>query len=640
MSSGNILDRRDVFGKAARDQNARGPGMSVDVLTTASDGSSRIPVDDNDWQFWVSAAQTRNFMIDDPLLDWLNLYGDAAGFPRDSDLETYDPRTDFTQFIFQKGREFEAAVISHLEQSNPIIRIAENPGDIRDLEKAIETWEAMVRGERLIWQGVLRDAELQTYGSPDLLIRSDVLEDLFPGTLSAEEIAIAADDLSEVAWHYRVVDIKYTTLRLLANGTLGNAGSAPAYKAQLFIYNRMLGGLQGFEPPESYLLGRGWAQQVMGEKLRGNSCMERLAPVPQQGQLAKKVPIESRVEDAIDWVRSVRLEGEAWEVLPEPTLMKLRPDVSNDQDAPWHAAKGQIAAELADLVLLWYVGVTRRPAAISAGVERWTDPACTPAVVGVSGPSRAPILQSMLDISRQDDGPVLMPVHVTAAEDIWRDPESLEFYVDFETTNDLNDDFEKLPNKGGQALIFMIGCGHLSPTGEWEFTCFTAERLTEEHESEIIDKWFEHMDQVKQAQSPEGPQPIVYHWSKAETVTLSTAYNAAANRHPEKKWPDLRWFDFLQEVMRSEPVVIRGVFGFGLKSVAKALHESGYIQTVWGDGPTDGLGAMVGAWWSDAQAEESGNRLIETDVMQEIIRYNEVDSRVIMEIIGHLRANH
>ena len=186
----------------------------------------------------------------------------------------------------------------------------------------------------------------------------------------------------------------------------------------------------------------------------------------------------------------------------------------------------------------------------------------------------------------------------------------------------------------------MIGCGHLSPTGEWEFTCFTADRLTEENESEIIDNWFEHMDQVRQAQAPEGPQPIVYHWSKAETVTLSTAYNAASNRHPEKNWPNLRWFDFWQEVMRSEPVVIRGVFGFGLKSVAKALHESGCIQTVWGDGPTDGLGAMVGAWWSDDQAEESGNRLIDTDLMQEIIRYNEVDCRVMMEIIGHLRANH
>ena len=120
--------------------------------------------------------------------------------------------------------------------------------DIRDLDKAAETWNAMTQGQPLIWQAVLRDAEYQTYGAPDLLIRSDVLEDLFPGTLPAEETVISADDLGEVSWHYRIVDIKYTTLRLLANGSLGNTSSAPAYKAQLFIYNRMLGRLQGFEP--------------------------------------------------------------------------------------------------------------------------------------------------------------------------------------------------------------------------------------------------------------------------------------------------------------------------------------------------------------------------------------------------------
>lgn len=54
--------------------------------------------------------------------------------------------------------------------------------------------------------------------------------------------------------------------------------------------------------------------------------------------------------------------------------------------------------------------------------------------------------------------------------------------------------------------------------------------------------------------------------------------------------------------MRKEPVVVRCALGFGLKAIAKALHAHGLITTSWRSGPTDGLGAMVGAWWCEEQA--------------------------------------
>ena len=76
-----------------------------------------------------------------------------------------------------------------------------------------------------------------------------------------------------------VVDIKFTTLGLLAGGDLGNSGSSVAYKVQLFVYNRALGDVQGFVPPHAFLLGRGWEQTVKKVKSRGSSCMDRLAPV-------------------------------------------------------------------------------------------------------------------------------------------------------------------------------------------------------------------------------------------------------------------------------------------------------------------------------------------------------------------------
>ena len=68
---------------------------------------------------------------------------------------------------------------------------------------------------------------------------------------------------------------------------------------------------------------------------------------------------------------------------------------------------------------------------------------------------------------------------------------------------------------------------------------------------------------------------------------------------------------------------------------------SGVVETRWQAGPTDGLGAMVGAW--SCQQEVSHGpalRLLDLDLMKEIRDYNEVDCKAMMEIVRHLREHH
>jgi hypothetical protein len=132
----------------------------------------------------------------------------------------------------------------------------------------------------------------------------------------------------------------------------------------------------------------------------------------------------------------------------------------------------------------------------------------------------------------------------------------------------------------------------------------------------------------------------VLHWSFAEPVNYEKAYESAKARHPEKGWPDLTWFDLWDKVFRAEPVMVRGAMGFGLKAVAKALHGHGLIETSWGESKVDGLGAMVGAWWCDAEARAQGVSMRSIPLMAEITAYNEVDCKVMMEIITVLREGH
>ena len=98
--------------------------------------------------------------------------------------------------------------------------------------------------------------------------------------------------------------------------------------------------------------------------------------------------------------------------------------------------------------------------------------------------------------------------------------------------------------------------------------------------------------------------------------------------------------DFHALISATEPVNVKGAYGLGLKQIAKALKRHGAIETTWENGPTDGMGAMVGAWRANFLAKEEGLNLVEYDIMKLIGKYNEVDCRVMQEILYYIRDKH
>jgi predicted RecB family nuclease len=102
--------------------------------------------------------------------------------------------------------------------------------------------------------------------------------------------------------------------------------------------------------------------------------------------------------------------------------------------------------------------------------------------------------------------------------------------------------------------------------------------------------------------------------------------------------PVIKFMD-LSKLFREEPIVVKGSLRFKLKSISKALYNLGLIKSSW-DFSSDcnsGLAAMALA--SKIYEDE----VIVTDkniTMKEIIKYNEVDCKVLWEIIDYLRKNH
>jgi hypothetical protein len=169
---------------------------------------------DNDfinWNEFISASSTRNFFLNDPLIDWLKEYNitsikDVPILKECNSKGTvkYELEDPFTNFIMNQGNEFEKKVISIIKKAHPIVKVAETyqSTNIQLFKKTVEYMKA---GKPIIFQGVLHNYKNKTYGAPDLLIRSDYINkfigyELYTDTSPSIKL--------NVNWHYKIQNAK------------------------------------------------------------------------------------------------------------------------------------------------------------------------------------------------------------------------------------------------------------------------------------------------------------------------------------------------------------------------------------------------------------------------------------------------
>ena len=127
--------------------------------------SGKLPEVANDW---MSAAQGRSIMFDDPALIWLEYHGQAYGFQPD------ESPYDFLKFIGEKGREFQDTYASQV--LTPGAMVCKEAFEVRRVEKLKETVDLMERGVPVIYQPALWWAPERIYGVPDFLVLTSWLD--------------------------------------------------------------------------------------------------------------------------------------------------------------------------------------------------------------------------------------------------------------------------------------------------------------------------------------------------------------------------------------------------------------------------------------------------------------------------------
>lgn len=559
-------------------------------------------------ELYISATETRNFILNDPILDWFNRYGEANNFTKDSNF--YEEH--HTEFLLKRGNEFEEYVINFLKSVKGSLNFVDVKEKFPEFcpEGVEETKKLMKKGVDIIYQGFLMDEALGVYGIPDLLIKANVIEELFniPSVISIIPTSKGYYEL------YYVIDIKLSSINVGKSG-IRNEGSIKAYKGQIYIYSKILDNLfftwSDFDTPVhnpyGFLLGR---RLVLGSyDIRDGKKNLGLVDFDNESYIVNSV------KDALSWIKCLKNEGSRWDIL-EPHRQELKPNMKNSNDYPWHNAKKLVADKHNDLTKYWNITSKMREEIIAQDIspgEYFEQ--------NVQNSNRKEIMIKMNEMTESDQS-----VHYQLTSEKNTEINGIinshkfNFYVDFEFINGCDISFNHLT----RIHLYMIGVGHVDKHGKWIFRTFIPDKLSNLDEKHNIQSWFSYLVETTRQMGFTDFQLI--HWSYAEPSLLNKLKENFGIRI------SVQWIDLLK-IYQEIQFICRGMCKYSLKSVAKAMNQEGLIQTQWKESVVDGLGANMVI----INGLKSTSKLRELKNMDEVIYYNEIDCKVLLDMVNYLR---
>ena len=569
---------------------------------------------------YISATRTRNFILNDSLVDWLKEHSTYR-------KSIYQNNDGFTNFLMEKGIEFEKKLVKYINQHKlPIVTISEYITN----DSVNQTIKLMKEGVPVIHSAPVRNPKNHTHGIIDLLVRSDYLHKLVDDCpLTPEEQVIPAPKLGK-QYHYVVIDVKFSTLPLRTDGRhILNSASYPAYKSQCLIYTHAIGLIQGYTSQYAFILGRRWKFTKKNIKYNNFSCLDKLGVIDYREVDNSYV---QKTKDALLWLRENKKYGHQWSISP-PSRPELYPNMCFDS-GKWQKHKEKIASDIGEISNVWYCGVKNRQIGLNNNITSWKDPRCISSNIGMKG-KRANIIDQILDINRQNIDKI-RPKIIRNNIFNWK-KQGNEIFIDFETLSDIFCSFSELPEQKSTDMIFMIGVYWKPDKTSWQYKRFTCKEPNYTEEYRIMNEFVEFIKEQN------NPKLWYWHaenkfWKKSKNKQFDIAVkegNKQKINNISKNWKLSNLADMCH-VFKKEPIVIKDCFKFGLKQIASAMKKHELIKTKLDSECSSGMSAMVKAWRCYQEFSDPAN----CPIMQDIAIYNKFDCCVLQEILQYLRQNH
>ena len=565
-----------------------------------------------------------NYTKNDSCIDYLELNGLKYGYQPNQE-------SDSNKLLKCSGLQFEEQVFHKIKEKCQEynlecveLSLAHN---ISFYDRYMETQSLLDRGVDVIIHGGVADLSNEFSGIPDLILRTDTTGILF--TNDPFEI----EDNSR--YYYTACDIKLSKIRFQSNNDcITNSGNFPYYKIQSWVYNLCLSRMTGFLSSKSYLLGNGYSYSNNREVY--NDPFYTLGIVDPEEKIGfNGETVEQLMFGGFDFIRKLRSSVLYDKPIEEIIQfdVRLAPNMNNNYNGKWSEAKKQIALKTGELTLLYKLKTKDRNKLVLQGIKSWRNPNLTTDSLDLNIYNKnsvtAQIVDTMMNINRYENQPNISVRRITNPDiiNIINPEVPIKFYLDFETAN-LN----------GETIIFQIGVIVADiHNDKYQYTSFVANRLDWESELRIMNNYLDFMNQMKSKYRL--GECRTYFWSNAERNFMNKFVKKLTN-HPQTRSVSLtldnakqvvQGYQDLSWVFKNNPIVVKGVFGYGLKPITKALHNCGLIKCEWGNG-LDGLSASLFAIETNKRCIRENTSFSDTEIAQEIVKYNEVDCRAIYEI--------
>ena len=564
----------------------------------------------------VSATSIRNYMLNDPLIDYLKEYNISSKKSKKPDL--------FSKYIMKSGIQFEDELIKLIMRDHTVIKVADFTQSKQE-NKLNETINLMKKGVPIIYQGVLHNYDNNTFGLPDLIVRSDYINKLMNyNVISDEESNIKSPQLG-TRFHYKIIDIKHSTIPLRSDGIhILNSDNIPAYKGQLYIYTLALNKIQGIKINKAFIWGKKYSYESCKIKYNITDFLNKLAIVDFDNIDSEYI---EQTRKGIDWIKTLRNEGSTWSLYPIPSRSELFPNMKNNKNGEWDQIKCELSENINEITQIWNCGFKKRQIAHSKHIYSWKNPKFNSKLLKMNKGKIGPTIDKILNINRQNRD-IFRPKKIKYDRQNWiSDNEFLDFYLDFET---FNTNLDSIIKEGEiiddiNQYIFMIGLGY-EKNNKWVFKTFLMDNKSIDSETMMFNEFMEYINKVLYDENKKKCK--LYHWSFAEVGS----YISFKNRHSNLKIDDqhISFYD-LNKVFINEPITINGALNYSLKTVAKALKKHKLIDSIWDTTSecSNGLNAMILA---NNLYDSLTNNIINNSIMKEIIYYNEIDCKVLWEI--------
>ena len=523
----------------------------------------------------------KNHILKDPLSDWYNIQDFI-----NNGKYVKDKHNHYKDYIIHESKKYHDQLISQIK-GKANLNIPLNPD-------VIETISMIKNNDPLILNGkMLLNKMLLTC---DIIIRYDYFIKIFP-------------KISNIPFHiyvnkhqYMLINISYSSINFKMDLKETYSDGILMYKkCCLYAFQRCISEILNYKPA-CFLLGKEYyykKTQLPREEFIGLVLFDE--------------KIRNKYEGAFNWISNLKLNYLKMDISPSPSCIELYPNM-NYKESNWETEKYTLATKIKEITLVWNISYEERCEYLDKGIQCWDDKRL---LLHLKESKKKSIQERMIHMNKTDD--ILIYPRKTVSSDlnkILKLPECLYFDVESFLSFDEKYNFFNNNMVKDKPVIAIIGFIYHD-----KYYNYTIEKFNLKEEEKIITRFSNDLLRISK-----GRVLNIYHWGHAENNYMKYINKNYANI----KFPEIRLINIL-DYFRTEPIIVQGVFKFGLKAIGNASYKNRLIKTTWGE-LDNGLDSML--QFKDICVNNTKKIPIKRYInIKNIVDYNYIDCKVLEDIV-------